>query len=176
MISNRDLESLLDVWEMDTAIHSFKWTILRGEAFDEIKTEDPKRLIPVLLKRIRDKGPWMGYIGFLQDLTKEDIWSGREVAPGWRGYNVKETAEAWLKWGQKKGYIDHTNHNWIPRGQREDICLKCRQKPMELKMVQDNKEARVFEWQCADCGVIERTIQAGKLEDRINQREWFWRD
>ena len=90
-------------WHNAKGHHSFHHTICNGEQYDKLLAAGTE-VVPFLLELLKTD-IWMGIQGLLCDITHADIWEGTIVAPGWRGYNVKASAEKWIEWGKKQGLI-----------------------------------------------------------------------
>jgi hypothetical protein len=104
-MTDQDIDRLIGRWREEAGPHSFAHTILKGEAFERLAALGD-RLVPFLLRRLQAGQAWMGYQHLLRRLSGADIWEGRAVAPGWRGYDVAESAKAWVRWGVERGLIE----------------------------------------------------------------------
>jgi len=105
------IEQLLDDWHEEVGMQSFMHTICRGETYNKI-LDVGERIIPFILLRLRDVTPWMGYQYLLRNISKVDIWVGKEIPNGFRATAVCESARQWLKWGKEKDYIDSEIPSW----------------------------------------------------------------
>jgi hypothetical protein len=186
-MTDHEIEGLLDEWHDDASGHSFEHTMLAGAAFNELMTVKD-RLIPFLLRRLRDEDWWMGYQGLLRRLTKADIWEGdtlhdKDGKPVIRRYDVASSGRKWLEWGVKNKYITSTERR---RAIRANRCYKCLIQKMEFSCVDDEGfngdnqvegAKRVIVQSCCDCGEIERTEIINDPESeyghrRMSRRTW----
>ncbi|NJL70065.1 MAG: hypothetical protein HC888_00010 [Candidatus Competibacteraceae bacterium] len=99
-----DLDEWIERWRRSAMGHSFKHTMLSGPEFEHLLRVPKDMMVRALIERLRTDY-WMGYQGFLQDLTGADIGDWVEVAPGWRGYNVEASAKAWVRWAEANGVL-----------------------------------------------------------------------
>jgi hypothetical protein len=152
------IEGLIDEWSNDTMMQSFPYWIFRGPAFEELLCVPKDRMIVHLLKRLRGGNISMSFQGFLQKIAGEDIGSWEDIAPGWRGYDVKESALRWLRWGKSTGRIEFDEKKWSEEendGDERSTCYKCRKQKAKLDIKNESKE-RTCELICPDCGVLVR--------------------
>ena len=103
-MTQAECNQLVREWSLNKMHHSFYHTICKGVQYDKLLAAG-QEIVPFLLEALKTD-IWMGIQYLLHDITGEDIWAGETgPAPGWRQYNVKESAERWIEWGRNKGTV-----------------------------------------------------------------------
>lgn len=97
------LKDLLAQYDHETSLHSLAGPMMAKESFKEIVAQGEAAL-PEILTYLKDHGG-MNIMLLLMTITKENPLPPKPVAPGFVGYNVRATQQAWLDWGREKGHL-----------------------------------------------------------------------
>ena len=99
-------DSLADLWQEETALHSFSSIIMRHPAIREI-IEMGEPAVPLMLRQWRDHGGLWDQP--LAAVTGVSITEGINPLPevkGWVGVSYPTLRTAWLRWGVENGHLD----------------------------------------------------------------------
>lgn len=113
MLTQEEYDKALNEWSMETMMHSFPHTILRGSGFEKIKSFG-KEALPFLFKSLEHVhsdghnevyvNSW-GIMWYLPSLVGEDVTVTEPIMEGWVGGNWKKSVLSWINYGKKKGYL-----------------------------------------------------------------------
>jgi len=177
ILEDDEIHGLMREWHNDARMHSFPHTIMDGEAFNELRRVEPKRMIPILLEYLRDVSPWMGYQGFLTRLAGEDFGKWESRCDGLiKAYNVNQSALSWLEWGKSAGYINNINVKWKKKERSErDLCYECGKEKVKWERVDINDKTYKVTDFCTKCGILRVTevtnVDDGEWDTKI-ERPW----
>ena len=100
-MTQAEFDDLMAKWYRSKCHQSAQHTICVGPEYEALRAAGDT-IVPLLLARLeRDSSMFAQYL--LGDITGADVWAGEQgPAPGWRRINVRESAQAWIRWGKEQ--------------------------------------------------------------------------